>query len=353
MHSPQSFHSACTGHSDAEQEQDLDNQSYQEKDNDNDNDSQIDGPIVAIRTADTEETDNHNLDNDKEGPQQQSQQRCFALRHPIQYLCSPNGKELMASGIVSLIFLASSYLLDDPIERPIPYQYIEQIDTYVLNLSHNHDSNGDTIPDWVIAVLATVVCPCLQMLLSYFVSSSGQDLHRTVCVYLLTLSLNDAATWALKSYMGILRPDYYHLCQPNETYEYCTGESDDGQFEIGGAFPSGHASFTFCGLTLLYLYLERTFGISSVQQAVVLLEDPSTVTTTKRRSVGLEYTCTRSPTMYRMISILCGLPLALGSFLVATRIADNRHHPSDIVAGSLLGAFIAYFFHVIWYVSCS
>jgi membrane-associated phospholipid phosphatase len=299
---------------------------------------------------------------------QDSDQECTTtlrrlLRQLKNYLFSHNGKELIMCAIVGMSLLGLSYLLGgNPMERPIPYQFINETGTYVLNLNYNEFPRGDMIPDWIVAVLACIICPGVQILISLTMSLCNNnkvdnpwrgDVHRSICVYLLTLAVNDFMTWALKSYMGILRPDFYSGCQPNETYDYCTNtDGEKGEFEFGGSFPSGHASYTFCSLTVLSLYLERTFGVSSVKQLVTLdkatRHDDGEAPTIQ--IVGLKCNCrsNRPMMVYRLISMLCSVPLVIGSFMTASRVVDNRHHPADILAGLLLGSYIGYFFHSLW-----
>jgi len=43
------------------------------------------------------------------------------------------------------------------------------------------------------------------------------------------------------------------------------------------------------------------------------------------------------------------LPLGLASFVSVSRVVDNRHHPADIVAGAILGSFLAQFFFSLFF----
>ncbi|CAB9506045.1 Lipid phosphate phosphatase [Seminavis robusta] len=325
--------------------------------------------LLEIKTISTEESGDSS-ENSAEGDDTKG---CRLLcRQFYNYLFhSHDGKELLLSAIIGIALQGLSYLLgNDPSDRPIPYQFVEATGTYVLNLSYNLESRGDTIPDWAIAVLAIIVCPGVQFLSSFVIAvrnntnpfGSQSDVHRTLCAYLLTISVTNFLTWALKSYMSIYRPDYYTHCQPNETYEYCTNtDGDKGEFEFAGSFPSGHASYTFCSLTLLTLYLERTFGLQSIQRAYVIVDKNKDGLITPQnnlyqpqypaRLLGIGYQTRRNwPVLvYRLISFLCSAPLIVGCFMAASRVVDNRHHPSDIVAGILLGSFIGYYFHTTWF----
>ena len=131
----------------------------------------------------------------------------------------------------------------------------------------------------------------------------------------------------------------YSLCQPDDNYEYCTDDQDwqDGRM----SFPSGHASYAFCALTLLHLYLEQCLGFGSVASQFVVVENGSKQFVYQRPENALRY---------RVISILCLAPIALAIFIACSRVVDNKHFPADVVAGSVLGASIARYFHFLWYV---
>lgn len=287
------------------------------------------------------------------------------FRKVVKYLKSYNGREIFICFSVAVLLLVISLLVEElpHSPRPIPRQYIESAQAFVLNLTFNETSNGDTFSDFEVGLLVCAIVPLFQMLCCV---TGGRlqnkrtkgDLHRTMCVHLLSVATNDILTWLLKSYVGYLRPNFYQVCRPNDTYDYCTN-TDKGAsaFDYGGSFPSGHVSFTQCSLTLVYFYLERTFGVSSVEQAFVMTEEETVIststdsenvtTTTKRCQMGIGYT--HPPTLYRLKSILCGLPIVAGWFMAGSRIVDNRHHPSDVVAGGVMGTCIAILFHYMWF----
>lgn len=94
----------------------------------------------------------------------------------------------------------------------------------------------------------------------------------------------------------------------------CLGESSaivkekDGAYDIRQSFPSGHSSSAFCGLIFLALYIHKVWNY---------------------RNFGfLPY----------VFETGC---FALAAYIGFTRISDNRHHPTDVLAGAILGSFIA------------
>lgn len=165
--------------------------------------------------------------------------------------------------------------------------------------------------------------------------TGNKDLHKTACTYGTAIGLTMLVTNAVKLYVGYLRPVFYDLCIPDETYEFCSSENDN---EGRKSFPSGHASISFCGLALLSFFLENRFGVSSLriwQQDLASGE----LTLTQIRAVRLE----------KIISISCFAPLLLAVFIAASRVVDNRHFPADVVGGGVLGTSIAKMVHGTWF----
>lgn len=138
-----------------------------------------------------------------------------------------------------------------------------------------------------------------------------------------------------KQTIGRLRPHFFDVCRPQlEDGGFC---SDDAH-RLGGvyhtvytcqtvishatadmlrdvhvSFPSGHSSMAFYGLLFLALHLQR---------------------------IRIRIACPLGTTL---LPHLCQLLLVgLASFIGLSRVMDYKHHWSDVVAGSLLGASIAF-----------
>ena len=161
------------------------------------------------------------------------------------------------------------------------------------------------------------------------------DAHATICVYLVSWGLTSLVTRAIKNYVGYLRPVFYDLCVPSDDLQECTSGDDEAR----RSFPSGHSSQTFCGMTLLTLYLLARFGVYS--GTMIAQEGPDLMTYTK------------PPRIKKLFSILCLAPMAVAIFVASSRVVDNKHFPADVVGGSLLGGVLAWFTHGLWYVDTS
>jgi len=239
--------------------------------------------------------------------------------------------------LFSLLCIGSALLLNtahlDPRQRHIPYQQLDSTGEYIVNQVNNEVYEGDTISGSALYLYGIILPFTIQMLISFYMGKN--DLHKTLCVYGTALGLTMLVTNAVKLYVGYLRPVFYDICVPDETYENCSNENHN---DARKSFPSGHASISFCGLGLLSFYLEVRFGVSSLR---TWQED--------RTSGELQRTQTRVPRLERILSIFCYAPFLLAIFIAASRVADNKHFPADVVGGTVLGTSIAKMVHGTWY----
>ncbi|EEA21860.1 hypothetical protein TMatcc_008713 [Talaromyces marneffei ATCC 18224] len=137
----------------------------------------------------------------------------------------------------------------------------------------------------------------------------------------LSQGLAFVTTQILKNACGKPRPDLIDRCQPapgshdlpvfglsNSTI--CTGDPvliKDG-FR---SWPSGHSSSSFAGLFYLSLYLGGKMHIMDNRGEV-----------------------------WKTIIVM--VPILAATLIAVTRIMDARHHPFDVITGSLLGVFTAW-----------
>ncbi|KAF2275879.1 PAP2-domain-containing protein [Westerdykella ornata] len=143
----------------------------------------------------------------------------------------------------------------------------------------------------------------------------------------LSVMLAFTITGALKNAIGKPRPDLIDRCKvredwentkiagdprwPLRTIEICTQEDDKILQDGFKSFPSGHSSTAFAGLFYLSLYLAAKLHILDSKGEV-----------------------------WKAFVVLCP---TLGAALVAgSRIMDARHHPFDVISGSLVGILVAW-----------
>ncbi|KAI4176014.1 MAG: hypothetical protein LQ343_001296 [Gyalolechia ehrenbergii] len=190
------------------------------------------------------------------------------------------------------------------------------------------------IPALVIAIYALLI----DGLFSRHKEAVPRDGHRTLGKYrlkdrlwelncgLLGLLLSQGAafviTGALKNATGKPRPDLIDRCQPLtgsadapvyglSNYTICT-QKDHKMLKDGfRSFPSGHSSSAFAGLFYLSIYLAAKMHVLDNRGEV-----------------------------WKTFIVL--IP-TLGAALIAiSRIMDARHHPFDVISGSLLGTVVAW-----------
>ena len=241
-------------------------------------------------------------------------------------------------GCVSFCGISFLVHLFNPHERPIPYQFLENSGDYIRNLNNNEEFDGDTVSNTALFLLAILFPLVSQLALSYW-RCPRENVHATLCVYLVATGLTALGTESVKLYAGYLRPIFYELCEPDEEYQTCNNSSSDNARK---SFPSGHASLSFCGLTLLTLFLHQRFGLGSIREVRSINNNNG-----EEQQFTIAYK--KSPVLYRMISILSLLPMALALFVAASRVHDNKHFPADVVGGAVLGGSVALFAHSLWF----
>jgi membrane-associated phospholipid phosphatase len=91
------------------------------------------------------------------------------------------------------------------------------------------------------------------------------------------------------------------------------------------SFPSGHTSNGFCGAFCLFLLLGASLGAF------------------KRNGLNWKL---RIPLL-----ILLSIPIAFAAWVALTRVLNNRHWPSDVVGGAVIGVFWA-FAAFLWHFDC-
>ncbi|OWZ13535.1 Phosphatidic acid phosphatase, partial [Phytophthora megakarya] len=124
----------------------------------------------------------------------------------------------------------------------------------------------------------------------------------------------------MKNMTGRFRPCFYAMCDWNYDVVW-DGVADlcsdpDGDDEGRKSFPSGHSSFAWSVMGVLTLYLLGRARLTNADQNNSILQEGV-------RTFKLFF---------------CFLPCLGAAWVAITRSTDNRHHYSDIVAGSVIGA---------------
>jgi membrane-associated phospholipid phosphatase len=266
------------------------------------------------------------------------------------------------------------------VQRPIPYMITTNSQDIIINLTYNHEyisKDKVTIPDYLLVVVGiilpsflivatsvTIGCLQLQILnsssslldrLMVILKYTIPDIHSALCLITVSFGSTRLFTDFLKNYVGYMRPNFYNMCQFNMETISC--DATENLKSARRSFPSGHSSISFCGMTCLALYLAGKVGLHShLQKSYQLQEDNNNNSnnviqgehTPKIGKWGLK-------TLFKKIVFLfaIGGPLLLSTFVAASRVHDNWHHPADVVAGALIGAITASIAYHVWLVLLS
>ena len=218
--------------------------------------------------------------------------------------------------------------------RPIPYQVLTSGDV-VLDLGLNHPLIDDvTVPSKLLLQMS-ITFPLLFLILVTQISPRCAkkyfDTHSSVCVLLLSIGMSEFTTQMAKMYVGRLRPNFYALCEFDIQKLECTA-SEEHIMESRSSFPSGHSSLSFTGMGVLVWFL---LGRSSTGFG------PFGERKRRLRKFG-------NP---KVSAVLALLPLCWATFVACSRLVDNWHHPSDIVAGTCIGVFFPSLVYHLYYPS--
>lgn len=123
----------------------------------------------------------------------------------------------------------------------------------------------------------------------------------------------------LKVFVGRPRPYFAAICVAyvEGSKSHCTGDAA-AVTEARKSFPSGHSSLAFSAAIYLACYISSSVGIGAFGNATTRAELKA----------------------WKSLATLC-FPI-LACFVAASRTVDYHHNYSDVVAGSLIGAAIAF-----------
>ncbi|XP_067370732.1 phospholipid phosphatase 3 isoform X2 [Channa argus] len=150
-------------------------------------------------------------------------------------------------------------------------------------------------------------------------------LYKQIGVFIFGCAISQSFTDIAKVSVGRMRPHFIDVCRPDFTLidcslgyitNYtCTGEDSNVQ-EARKSFFSGHASFSMYTMLYLAFYFQSRFTWRGARLLRPLLQ----------------FTLL-------MMAFYTGL----------SRVSDHKHHPTDVLAGFVQGALVAYC--IVFYVS--
>ncbi|XP_017284264.1 phospholipid phosphatase 3 isoform X2 [Kryptolebias marmoratus] len=209
---------------------------------------------------------------------------------------------------------------------------------YCSDSSLNYNYKNSTIPSSVLTsvgltlpMVSIVIGECLRIhqlqegTKSFVGNPYIAALYKQIGVFLFGCAVSQSFTDIAKVSVGRMRPHFLDVCKPNFatidcslgyiTNYTCTGEESDVQ-EARKSFFSGHASFSLYTMLYLAFYIQSRFTWRGARLLRPLLQ----------------FTLL-------MMAFYTGL----------SRVSDHKHHPTDVLAGFVQGALVAYC--IVFYVS--
>ncbi|KAM0753035.1 acid phosphatase/Vanadium-dependent haloperoxidase [Meredithblackwellia eburnea MCA 4105] len=189
---------------------------------------------------------------------------------------------------------------------------------------------NERVKFWQAIVYAGVIPAVIIIITGTAWRRSLWDVHNGVLGLFLACALATSMTEIIKVAVGRPRPDLIDRCQPPAgamnaipyglaNYTICTVDLK-GHDIIDGfkSFPSGHSSFSFAGLGFLSFYFAGKMHLFDKNGHAIK-------------------------------AWLCLIPLMGAALIAISRTMDYRHHATDVLVGSLLGLWMAYFTYSLYY----
>ncbi|KAF1810468.1 PAP2-domain-containing protein [Eremomyces bilateralis CBS 781.70] len=250
------------------------------------------------------------------------------------------GSKLNPKGLGFRITLSAFIILFYRLDAVEPFHQHFSLQNYTLQYPYAVHERIPVTFLIIIAVLAPAVIIAIYTLLidgifSHRESRSGgkrtrpytfkQRLWELNCGILglgLSVSAAFTITGALKNAIGKPRPDLIDRCQPPpgsvdppmyglSTHSICTQTDNDILKDGFRSFPSGHSSSAFAGLFYLSIYLAAKLHVLDSKGEV-----------------------------WKSFIVL--VPTLAAALVAGSRIMDARHHPFDVITGSMLGTLTAW-----------
>ncbi|AAS50282.1 AAL084Wp [Eremothecium gossypii ATCC 10895] len=190
-----------------------------------------------------------------------------------------------------------------------------------ITLSHPF-AQVQRVNDAMLVVYSFVVPLAVIIVVSLLFADPS---HRYYLLYISVLGLflsflsDMIITNYIKNWIGRCRPDFLERCMPREGLEkdvlygieVCTTTDTDRLLEGFRTTPSGHSSESFAGLGYLFLWLSGQL-------------------------------LTESPAVGAWRKAVAFIPLMAAAVIALSRTQDYRHHFVDVILGSILGMWIAW-----------
>ncbi|KDN44931.1 acid phosphatase/Vanadium-dependent haloperoxidase [Tilletiaria anomala UBC 951] len=188
----------------------------------------------------------------------------------------------------------------------------------------------ERVPVWLLVVTTVIIPIVLIAFIGLVTCRSFWDCHAGLLGLILAHALTVTATTIIKVTVGRPRPDVIDRCQPPGeasnaspyglvTDAICTRPVDSSIITDGfRSFPSGHSSTAFAGMAFLSLYLAGKVRLFDHRG-------------------------------HAASAWLVFFPMIGATLIAISRLEDYRHHPTDVIAGGILGTIISTTIYHLYY----
>ncbi|KAI4809292.1 hypothetical protein KUCAC02_018192 [Chaenocephalus aceratus] len=243
--------------------------------------------------------------------------------------CKDHSRRKLLVGVdLFCLFLAGLPFLVIETSAVQPYRRGFYCDDESIKYPAKH---GDTVSDGVLSA-AGILIALLSIIIGesyriYFLNEGSKSfvgnpyisaLYKQVGVFIFGCAISQSFTDIAKVSVGRMRPHFLDVCKPDFTTINCSlGYITDYQCqgpdnkvqEARKSFFSGHASFSMYTMLYLVFYLQSRFSWHGA----------------------------------RLLRPLTQFTLIMMSFYTGlSRVSDHKHHPTDVLAGFVQGAIVAY-----------
>ncbi|KAF2862649.1 acid phosphatase/Vanadium-dependent haloperoxidase [Piedraia hortae CBS 480.64] len=288
-------------------------------------------------------------------------------------------KRLIAAYVIDWLTILVIGLATYGLSKTEPRHHVFSLVDLTISYPYIPDSIS-TLTLVLVALIAPAVIIFLVALIAVPGPRASRGLSRSQVLKLklwefekgwagLALSVVAAAfiTQGSKNAIGKPRPDFLSRCQPdlnNIAAHVATGfakdlskdwqmvhssiclQPDKSVLKDGfKSFPSGHASWSWSGLSYLFLYLCSKFAISIphlTSENSNLRDEVQNGEDVHASDHPLRIRNTNAaPPVYFLIPAF--VPIGTAFYICSTRWAEYYHHGYDLIVGSLIGIFTGWF----------
>ena len=187
----------------------------------------------------------------------------------------------------------------------------------------------ERVPNWALGIIniaGVVLTGFVGAFLPKCCFGGHGEGMRALSAAFVSVGVCTLAAGILRSYFGILRPNFFDGCGWNNTLAACTTgwKGEDHDLDEGRrSFPSGHTASAYSTLFLLSLCLLR---VARATRASI-----------RASRAAEDHVSWRKRLLPALLTVLAVLPTTGATLIAATRVTDYYHFTADVVAGALLG----------------